>query len=759
MHEDMRQWAELSLLPQRKVPWPWEDLASVVSRTAEAMGYSHPSWILHPELAEHRIAPEDLPLLGGQESYQMLGRLLGLDEATLRSLTLHRFTMGPDRATESANSMGEQHGPGHTEGPRIQDIYPLFRSYQRIIQVCPCCLAEPKSYDRLYWRATPLLLCPRHRVFLIQSCSLCRRPIPTPRLYLNTCTSCGGDFRQQVVPLPPEASWLLNTHLVLLTRLGVDASELGELPANDEASFLRDLSPHEYLWIISQFLVLFEDRLYRKALLPFFLRALPVETLVPGAPQSPYLILHYLLTSWPVHWWVFLERFQHALGQDLLWWGIRDVATRRWEKLLAEGDCWQQGIDKERTIVLLRSFFDAVESSFQNNPHSSSRMDSFDGQAISSEILLARQVRSPRQADLVRPHPWEDLASVIGRVARRMRCGDPAWILISEDLPRQKINSLDIPLLHRHDDYRFLSRQLRLDEETLYRLTLHRFATRLQPPAGDERASSPSAPAFSNLHGLPLLTDATALQYCATLRNTKVCPACLEEEAGYDRLFWRLRPVILCPVHSLLLTDHCPHCRAAIPGLRPALTWCPYCQHGDYRQAPHLSIPPTSWLYAGQLPLMHELTSEHVGDGEGPAAFAESPALLIAPWQYFSLWRRFRKLQLDLSRSIIVRALWQLAWDDRPPDCGSMAIEIEASETALFHFLLASWPENLLALLNQVVSQPITPRPGGGIYEHFWQFDQLVQHLWSSLAQTATSFDFLLHLFETLHAWAALSLQ
>src|SRR5947207_7778906 len=82
----------LSPLPRRRVPYPWEDLASLISRTAEAMGYASPSWILRPELAKHSIAPEGLPLLSGRADYQMLGRLLGLDESTLPTLTLHRFS-------------------------------------------------------------------------------------------------------------------------------------------------------------------------------------------------------------------------------------------------------------------------------------------------------------------------------------------------------------------------------------------------------------------------------------------------------------------------------------------------------------------------------------------------------------------------------------------------------------------------------------------------------------------------------------------
>ena len=662
----------------------------------------------------------------------MLSRLLRLDEAHLRSHTLARFT-------------------GQVQ---IQDISPLFSNFHKTIQVCPCCLDESRSYDRLYWRATPLLLCPRHNVFLHQTCPTCQRPIPTPRPRLSLCRYCGADYRQHVVPVPSQADWLLRSHLAFLTQLGVDASELGIVPVSAERTFSEELPQRDYFWVLTRFLAFFEDRRYRPALLSFLTRALPAATLLPGAPSNPYLILHYLLSSWPVHWWVLLERLQHALGYDLLWWGNRDEPTRNWEKLREEGGCWQQGIDREQTMVLLRSFFDAVESALQQTPF----VYSMDKWVSTSEILLASELRAPEQGDTVHPQPWEDLTSVICRVARRMHYEDPAWLLISEDVPRQKIYSLDLPLLHRDKDYRLLSRQLGLSEEALYQATLHRLATRLQPPIENGEARAEGEMARFDEQGLPFLNSKTVWQYCLSLRHTKVCPMCLEEALGYDRLYWRLRPLILCPVHSNLLVDKCPDCGQPIPSLRPTLTQCPYCQHGDYRRSLRTSILSTSRSFAGQALLFHQLTSEPTGNGEGPAAFVGSPVLLIKPWQYFSLWERFGKLQLDLSSSIVLRALSQIARDDHPVTSGSVFIDMEVRQTTLFHYLLAAWPENLLAFCNRLASQPIPRKPGGQIYEHFWQFDQLVDHLWSSLAHAYDSFDFLSRLIEVLHVWAALSL-
>jgi hypothetical protein len=71
-------------------------------------------------------------------------------------------------------------------------------------------------------------------------------------------------------------------------------------------------------------------------------------------------------------------------------------------------------------------------------------------QAKQHQILELNSL--PRRAV---PRPWEDLASVLSRTA---------------------------PTLHRHLDFLLLSRLLLLEEEQLYALTLHRFATHFIQP-------------------------------------------------------------------------------------------------------------------------------------------------------------------------------------------------------------------------------------------------------------------------------------
>jgi len=59
---------------------------------------------------------------------------------------------------------------------------------------------------------------------------------------------------------------------------------------------------------------------------------------------------------------------------------------------------------------------------------------------------------------------------------------DPRWLLHPQEMPWYSINETNIAYLSRKDDYLILERLLLLDEEALYQMTLHRFASILQPP-------------------------------------------------------------------------------------------------------------------------------------------------------------------------------------------------------------------------------------------------------------------------------------
>ena len=70
-------------LPLRAVPRSWEDLASVLSRTAGKMGYEHPNLLLHQANIPYTMKPETLAVLHKRADYLFLGRQMLLEEEQL----------------------------------------------------------------------------------------------------------------------------------------------------------------------------------------------------------------------------------------------------------------------------------------------------------------------------------------------------------------------------------------------------------------------------------------------------------------------------------------------------------------------------------------------------------------------------------------------------------------------------------------------------------------------------------------------------
>src|SRR5258708_22347404 len=71
-----RQIMELLPLPRRAAPRLWEDLTSVLSRTARIMGYERTQWLLRPQVIQHKIDRDALPVLRRHLDSLLLSRLL-----------------------------------------------------------------------------------------------------------------------------------------------------------------------------------------------------------------------------------------------------------------------------------------------------------------------------------------------------------------------------------------------------------------------------------------------------------------------------------------------------------------------------------------------------------------------------------------------------------------------------------------------------------------------------------------------------------
>ena len=427
-------------------------------------------------------------------------------------------------------------------------------------RVCPYCLDEPVGYDRLYWRIAPLLSCPRHRVFLRSACPACKASIPALRPHPYRCPSCqGGDYRCSALPVPEDVLWLEASQAILLDQFGIERAEQGEAFIPDGFSLLQQFSSYDYFELLSQLHYLFLSGEPSGALFSLLSRTLPLETIITKGAGKRYLLLHYVLAYWPTHFWIVLEQIQRALQDECSRFEDAREFIQPWNELLERGDCWREAIYRERTIELPNQFVAVVAKYFRYYRRRVWHLENPFGAGIAQEgIIFADQLRQPTPSERVRPYPWEELTSVLRRVAMNMGYEHPGWMLITMDSPHQKVYAPNLPLLRHSADYLVLERQLGLDEASLYQLTLHRWREVLLPPDASQQAACSHTTSDNTVH--QYLAQAQADDFCLPLEHTKVCPACLDEAEAYDRLFWRLRTVILCPRHAVFLVDRCPHC-------------------------------------------------------------------------------------------------------------------------------------------------------------------------------------------------------
>ena len=274
-----------------------------------------------------------------------------------------------------------------------------------------------------------------------------------------------------------------------------------------------------------------------------------------------------------------------------------------------EGNCCCLTGYREQPQVALQPFFTACSRLEQLYPQTITEHSFERGIGRVLDRLLEPDPQHPTEQECVVPRPWEDLASVISRVARNREDVFADWILRFHD-SSCRLSVDTIPVVARRADYQFLSHLLRLDEVMLYQLTLHRLAAALQPPVNKSRQRAYFTDALDIER--PLLLATMLERFCLPLTTTKVCPACLNEQEGYDRLYWRLRPILICPRHAMFLIDRCPWCALPIPALRISLTTCPHCDTGDYRTATHWVLSADTFLSTGELFLLQRLGVDQV---------------------------------------------------------------------------------------------------------------------------------------------------
>ncbi len=456
------------------------------------------------------------------------------------------------------------------------------------------------------------------------------------------CPSCRvGDYRTGIVPLLDEDDWLEASQSLLLDQLGVEIAEIGGRVRTDNTSPLQEIPSWDYFWILVQFTQLFRTPAFGY-ILPFLNRTLPLQGVLARIPSTVLhpsytllecVLLHYLLAAWPTHLPVLLERIQCAL-QEVFHYPEASWLLRRWKRALVEGNCWCLAGYREQPQVALQSLFTACSLHIEQlHPLTITEHSVELGVSVVNR-LLEPDPQHPTEQECVVPRPWEDLASVISRVARNRGDEFADWVLRFHD-SSYRLSANNIPVVTRRADYQFLGHLLRLDEHVLYQLTLHRLAAALQPPGSTIRQRARFADVF-NIER-PLLSSTMLERFCLPLTTTKVCPACLDEQEGYDRLYWRLRPILICPRHRLFLVDRCPRCRLSIPSLRISLTACPHCGTGDYRTANRWSLSSDTLLAIGERFLFHCLGVNQVTGQGSSSPFANSPLSDMESWQCFKM--------------------------------------------------------------------------------------------------------------------------
>jgi hypothetical protein len=298
---------DASLAP-RIVPFPWESLASVVTRASHLFGLSPPEDLLRTAFSFHHLEGRNLLTLTDTRDYAFLEYLLHIERETLYHLTIHHF----------ADLL-----------QRCDRFVPVAENYRSLemnawnwlfpdtghTRVCPRCLAE-EAHDRLYWIARPVLVCPYHYLHLVQVCPSCKQKIPILRSSVFHCPACSsGDYRSASPISISEDHPLAITSALFLQSLGVPLSPSWHVPAHLAPSPLLGMNAKDYFRLLERIAFEFLSDLPRHTLLAVcnVLDKSACEGITQqanGEPDSLFLALllfHLMFTAWPTRFFTGLD--------------------------------------------------------------------------------------------------------------------------------------------------------------------------------------------------------------------------------------------------------------------------------------------------------------------------------------------------------------------------------------------------------------------------------------------------------------------
>ncbi len=174
----MRSHGLLRPFPSRVPPLPGESLASLVRRTAQAMGYEGVARVM-ALLRERGRLPPHLNQLAPGPVNNYLAALLHQSPETISSLTVH--ACAPSLVLV----------PKDRQSAPLCDSQTILRYFSSSWPICPACFAEDDvPYERLHWSFRPVPVCVEHGCILISQCPACRRPLHWDRQDVLHCR-CG----------------------------------------------------------------------------------------------------------------------------------------------------------------------------------------------------------------------------------------------------------------------------------------------------------------------------------------------------------------------------------------------------------------------------------------------------------------------------------------------------------------------------------------------------------------------------------------
>jgi hypothetical protein len=185
----------------------------------------------------------------------------------------------------------------------------------------------------------------------------------------------------------------------------------------------------------------------------------------------------------------------------------------------------------------------------------------------------------------------------------------------------------------------------------------------------------------------------------------------VEEQEGYDRVFWDLQGVLCCPHHRARLLEKCPACLQAIPAVRPRTNHCPFCSRATYRLSAN-RIPKNSALVAGTNLLLTKLGFPIAETASTFRFFGQSPLLDVKPPIYFAL---LIELTLEIgsyyafSREQLLQFCHMLGERTVSPVQESGDPYAIDAGVVLFHTLFSRWPQRFFAFLDMLYQKVLAP--------------------------------------------------